>query len=173
MLALGLLLAGCAASVGRVLPENVRRIAVSPVRNATDQELLPALMDEELRRAFRLDGRLVVVEDPAEADAVLEGTLASYTRQPSRFASNNIVQEYLCRTGVDLVLSSRPGSESLWVDRGKAGGPPGPSVRRVESETHYTVIPASGLPVETEEDAQRRIVRDLADAAVRRVLEGW
>ena len=105
---------------------------------------------------------------------MLEGTIGGYTRQPSRFAATNVVQEYAVRVAVELTLTARGSRETLWIDRGaKPGAPPGPATRRLETDTHFVVVPASGLPVETEEDAQRRLVHDLAEAAVVRVLEGW
>jgi hypothetical protein len=167
-------LGGCAASVKRVLPDTIHTVAIARFQNTTDQDLLPTLFDEDLRRSFRLDGRLTVVEDRAAADAVLDGVIGGYTRQPSRFSANNVVEEYVVGVTVELTLTARAGHGTIWVDRGaKPGGPPGPATRRLATDTHFVVVPASGLPVETEEDAQRRIVRDLAEAAVVRVLEGW
>jgi len=167
-------LTGCAASVKRVLPETVRTIAIARFQNATDQEFLRTLFDEQLRLSFRLDGRLNVAEDAGTADAVLKGTIVSYSRQPSRFSATNVVEEYRVSATVELMLVGNAGAGNLWVERGASpSAPPGPAVRRLATDTHFVVVPAHGLPVETEEDAQRRMVRDLAEEAVIKVLEGW
>jgi hypothetical protein len=197
LLVLGSLLGGCAASVKRTLPDSIRTVAIGRFENMTDQGLLPSLLDEELRQAFRLDGRVAVADDPAGADAVLDGSIAAYLRTPARFDANNVVQEYRVRVTIEAKLMDRGSHESLWTDRGAkpaspdalaagaagaagvaavAGTPHAPkglAVRRLDQETNFVVVPAAGLPVETEEDAQRRIVRDLANGLVISVLEGW
>lgn len=180
MLAAVWLLAGCDGAVRRTLPDSVRRLSVRPFQNLSDQGLLPSHLDEEIRRAVRLDGRLTVAEQSAEAQAVLDGAIAEYVKEPARYDANNIVQEYRLRVGVDVTLTDPAVGRTLWLAPGvsataaEAAAPAGkPLPHRLTRTITFTVVPASGLPVETEEDAQRRAARDLAADIVHKVLEGF
>jgi len=164
-------LAGCGAAGQRVLAPTVATVAVAPFTNGTGPEALPSMLTEEVRRAFRLDGRLTVVDDPATADALLAGTVVLYDRQPSRFEASQVVREYRMRLGVEATLTGGPAKASLWAARTTGGAPP--ATGRVERDTVQVVIPATGLAVETEADAQRRLARDVAAEVVRKALEGW
>src|SRR5262245_44337553 len=83
--------AGCGAPGVRRLAPEIKTCAVGAFTNATAAEQVPGLLTEELRRAFRLDGRLTIVDSPAAADAVVGGTVVLYDRQPARFDSTNVV----------------------------------------------------------------------------------
>lgn len=165
---------GCSSTVKRTLPDTVRSIAIERFRNDTAQDLLPALLHEELRRAFRLDGRLSVMDDPIDANGVLKGAIIDYVKQPSRFDRNNVVQEYRLRMAVDLSLVDAVANRVLWTEAGPASTAyRGGALRKLERYVNFVVVPAEGLPVETEGDAQRRMVRDLSRDIVLKVVEGW
>lgn len=167
-------LSGCDQTVKRTLQGNVRSITVKEFSNMSDQPILPALLLEETRREFRLDGRLTVLDTADGADSELDGTVAEYTRQPARFDRNNVVQEYRLRVVVDLSFKDLVKGETLWVEKGpESSATRGPAVRKLERYTNYVLVPASGLAVETEQDAQRRMARELARAIVLKVIEGW
>lgn len=169
-----LALAGCTSTVKRTLPDSVRTIAIDRFRNDTAQDALPALLHEEIRRAFRLDGRLAVMDDPIDAQGVLKGAVIDYVKQPSRFDRNNVVQEYRLRMAVDLSLVDVAQNKILWTEAGPASTAyRGAALRKLERYVNFVVVPAEGLPVETEADAQRRMIRDLARDVVIKVVEGW
>mgnify|MGYP001036828213 CR=1 FL=1 len=166
--------AGCDQTVKRTLPSEIRTLYVSEYRNLTDQNLLPSIMLEELRRAFRLDGRLNIVDDSRAASAVLDGTFTEYVKQPARYDRNNVVQEYRIRLVVDLVLTDMDRKRVLWTEKGPLDpATRGATIRKLERWANYVVVPATGIPVETETDAQRRALRGLAEDTVLRVIEGW
>jgi hypothetical protein len=177
------LLAGCDAVVKRTLPDAVHTLSIEPFQNLGDQSQLPGLLADEMRRSFRLDGRLAITDHRAGAQSVLGGTIAVYDKVPSRYDRNNIVQEYRLLIGVDLVLTDPGTGKTLWpaavvsatvLADGVAPPPVAkPAAHRLSTSVTFTVVPASGLPVETEEDAQRRAVRDLAEETVHKVIEGW
>jgi len=168
------MLSACDQTVKRTLPGNIRSIVVNEFTNMTDQPGLPAFLIEELRKEFRLDGRLSVMDTPAGADSQLDGTLSEYTRQPARFDANNVVQEYRLRVVVDLSLKDLVKGTTLLDEKGpKSTAARGGTIRKLERFTNYIVVPASGIAVETEADAQRRMVRELARDIVIRVIEGW
>jgi len=165
--------AGCEAPVRRTLPTGIHSLAIKDFSNMTDQPMLSALLLEELRREFRLDGRFSVVDTQEGADALLDGTVTDYMRQPARFDANNVVQEYRLHLAVDLSFKDLKGSTTLWEGKGSAStAAGGGATGRLERYTNYIIVPASGVPAETEQDAQRRMVRELARDAVIRIIEG-
>jgi len=180
-------MAGCEAVVKRTLPDTVHALAIEPFQNLSEQSLLPGALSDELRRAFRLDGRVAVADQAARADAVLGGMLTVYQKDPSRYDRNNIVQEYNLRIGADLTLVAPGSGQTLWpapavsatavAATGSPPAAPGTATRTVAPHVDvtitFTVVPASGLPVESEGDAQRRAMRELARRIVFRVIEGW
>jgi len=167
-------LVGCDQTVKRNLATGIRSVTIKEFSNMSDQPILPALLLEEIRREFRLDGRLTVQDTAQGADSELDGIVAEYTRQPARFDRNNVVQEYRLRLVVDLSLKDLNKGETLWIEKGpESSATRGAALRKLERYTNYVVVPASGLATETEQDAQRRMARDLARDIVLRVIEGW
>lgn len=174
LVAVAWVLAGCESTVKRTLPDSVRTLYVKPFQNLTDQSQLPPLLNDELRRAFRLDGRVTIVDQQAGAHGLLDGSITDYVKQPARYDRNNIVEEYRLRIVVDLSLTDLDRNVLLWQEKGPAStAAKGASLRKLERYVNYTVVPATGLPVETESDAQRRTIRDLAQDIVIKVIEGW
>ena len=172
--ALTMLGTGCSSTVKRTLPGEVRTLAIEQFRNDTAQDLLPALLHEEIRRAFRLDGRLSILDNAIDADSLLKGAVIDYIKQPARFDRNNVVQEYRLRMAVDLSLVDVAQNRVLWTESGPASTSyRGAALRKLERYANFVVVPAEGLPVESEVDAQRRMVRDLARDIVLKVVEGW
>lgn len=168
------LMISCQQTVKRTLPGGVRTIAIEEFANQTGQIILPSLLHEELRRAFQLDGRLSVADEPAQADAVLSGAIADYTRQPARFDPNNVVEEYRLRMVADLHLIDQRNKTVLWTEKGPLStAVRGGSIRKLERFLNYAVVPAEAVQAETEQDAQRRMVREFAQDIVLKVIEGW
>ena len=167
-------LSSCDQTVKRTLAPTVRTINIREFSNLSDQPTLPTLVLEEIRREFRLDGRLIVMDTSDGSDSALDGTIAEYTRQPARFDRNNVVQEYRLRVVVDLVFKDLVRNETLWEEKGPdSSAAKGATKRKLERYTNFVIVPASGMAVETEQDAQRRIARDLARDIVLKVIEGW
>jgi len=169
-----LLFAGCDQTVKRTLPASVRTIAVAEFANQTAEPLLSSVLLEELRMAFRMDGRVGIKDGKEGADGFLDGAVVEYTKQPARFDSNNVVQEYRLRVVVDLSLTDLKSNQVLWQEKGPAStATRGGTTRKLERYASFVVVPANGLPVETEQDAQRRMLRDLASDIAAKVIEGW
>ena len=169
-----LAITGCAQTAKRTLPDGIRTIYIREFTNKTDQMALSAILLEEIRREFRLDGRLTVLDSSQGADSELDGKAVEYARQPARFDRNNVVQEYRLRLIIDCSLRDVAKGETLFQEKGpESSATPGASTRKLERYTNYVVVPASGMMAETEQDAQRRIARDLARDLVLKVIEGW
>ncbi len=174
ILAAGILLVGCEQTVKRTLPPDIRTITIELSDNGTGEIILAPVLEEEVRRAFRLDGRLDLVNRRDGADSVLEIVITEYTKQPARFDSNNVVQEYRMRLVADLKLVDLKEGKVLWRERGpESTAARGGSIRKLERFLNFVVVPADGLPAETEGDAQRRMLKEFSLDIVLKVIEGW
>lgn len=85
LLALSFLLAGCGYHVGGradLLPKDVHTVAIEPFGNATVRANLARLIPAALAREFNSRTRYPVVADPAQADAVLTGSILRFDNSP-------------------------------------------------------------------------------------------
>lgn len=80
-LATALLLVGCAHyRLGTGTTQKFSTLFIAPVTTATLIPQARELVTTQLREAFIRDGRVALVNSPAEADAVLQLTLSGYDR---------------------------------------------------------------------------------------------
>ena len=76
-----LLLAGCSGyQLGTGARQKFSTLFVAPVASTTLIPQAQVLVTTQLREAFAKDGRVTLVDSPAEADAVLQVTLSGYDR---------------------------------------------------------------------------------------------
>lgn len=85
-----------------LLPKNIKTIAVPAFGNGTTRNQLARLLPEDITREFLSRTHYKVVTDPAQADAVLGGTLLNFVALPTTFdpASGRA-------TGVQAVITLR------------------------------------------------------------------
>ena len=84
--ALACLLSGCGyhlAGRADLMPKQVRSIAISPFGNGTMSYALARALPEYLTQEFHARTRYSILTDPAEADAVLAGSVVSLAVYPS------------------------------------------------------------------------------------------
>ena len=142
-----------------VLPPHIRTVGISNVENRTSTYGLDSLLTEQTIREFRQDGRLDYVPE-GKADLLVNVTVTRYLKESilTDTATNRPKQYRLSITyqlkGVDQV-----DGRTLFdlTDQGRG--------------VLYYTADFPGALVETEEQAQARLVEDLARAIVRRTLE--
>ena len=81
-------LSGCGYRVGGqadLLPEHVRTIAIPAFGNVTTRYKLTERLPGALTREFITRTRYRIVADPADADAVLSGSVVNYMSAPTIF----------------------------------------------------------------------------------------
>lgn len=157
LFALGLL--GCVGrNAERELPPGAADLYVPPFRNESREIALENLLTEAAVQQFLADGRVNLVDEPGKADVVLRGTIARYSRRPVIFNARDIVQQYRVQMTARLRLMD-PDTEEV--------------LREVRGVTRRTFYSDEVAPIETEEDAQQRVVDQLARDVVRRTLRGW
>jgi Lipopolysaccharide-assembly len=82
----GLPLAGCGYSLagkGNFLPEYIAIVAIPPFTNRTDRVAIEEVFTRKVVEEFTSRGRYRIQADTAGADAVLQGTVVSFTTAPT------------------------------------------------------------------------------------------
>jgi len=169
---LGLLLfiSGCGYTTKTMLPEDIKTIHVEIFKNDIDitkevsekdkyevyrPNLEVDLRDAIIERVF-LDGHLKV-ESRDFADAVLEGEIVQFRKDPLRY-QNKDVEEYRISLVCDLRLEGMKDSEVLLEE---------------ESITGDTSYFTTGSLEKSETEALDEAMKDLARRIVNRIVENW
>ena len=163
-------LSGCGYTTKSLLPENIRRVNVPPVKNGID--LSSEISDKTPFRVYRpgleveltnaiinrfiFDGQLKVSSDE-KADATLQATLVDYRRDALRYSVGDDVQEYRLSVTVDASLVQKSDGKVLWHER----------------LTGDTTFFLSGSRSISEDAASAKAVEDLARRVVERTIEYW
>lgn len=172
VLALASALAGCGYSTKSLLPADIRRIHVAPVKNAIDLsgetgdqsrfKVYRPGIEVELTNAiinrFIFDGNLRV-SSLSEADAVVEAKLIDYRRDALRYNNRDEVQEYRVNVVLDVVVYRSPGRKVLWHDAAVIG------------DTTFFV--GNQRAAASEDEAAARAVEDAARRVVEKTFELW
>jgi hypothetical protein len=160
--ALGLLAAAACTDVAihPGLPEYITKLAVPVLQNRTGQPNLENSLTQQLTQDFLVDGRLELA-DPDHANAVLQGTIVQYLLVPLLLDVHNTPQQYKLRIILNLALKDKQAGKNLWTED------------EFEENTTYYVNNTLGIPPETEQIAQRRLIQQLSKRIVARVIEGF
>lgn len=172
VLALAAALAGCGYTTKSLLPEDIKRIHVAPVKNAIDlssensgkdhfRVYRPGL-EVELTNAiinrFIFDGNLRVSSHPEDSDAVVDAKLVDYRRDALRYTDSDDVREYRVNVVLDVSVYRTSNHQVLWHDAALAG------------DTTFFV---AGQRAASEDDAAAKAVEDAARRVVEKTLELW
>ncbi|MBT8046178.1 MAG: hypothetical protein KJN67_03325 [Pontiella sp.] len=88
-LAATLVLTGCMGyRLGGSLPEGITTVAVAPVVNKTSEPAIELQITHALRERIQFDGRLKLVDNVQQADAVIEVALSAYQLNPIAFRTD-------------------------------------------------------------------------------------
>lgn len=146
-------------------------IFIQPAKNDSFAPQAQALVSSEVREAVIRDGRVKLVANPNEADAVLTVTLTDYTRRGNSRsqADTEIAQDFDLRLYASLDLYDQRNGQFLFEER------------RIDARaTGYTNDPfaAPGTPntqdlIQSEYNAMPRLARDLGRKAADELLSAW
>ncbi|MFB6355904.1 MAG: LPS assembly lipoprotein LptE [bacterium] len=150
------LLSSCARK-SQSIPVNISNLYVPPFKNETNESGLEDLLTDEAIQEFQADANLQLVTKK-KADAMLIGRITRYKKIPLLYNDQDVVQQWKLRIEMSLALKDLETGKILWRK---------PDIFR---ETTYSdIIP----PIETELDAKKRVIRQLARDAVSSTVEGW
>lgn len=97
----------------------------------------------------------------SEADLLLTGVIAEYKLEPIAYDANNVIEEYRLWIRLNISLTDARTGQQLWEER------------QLDEATTYFVTPRAGEIVETEADAQERVVENLARLIIARTVGNW
>lgn len=151
---------GCAHyQLGTGAKTDLTSIFIAPVRNDAGVPQATALVTSAVRDAFLRDGRLTLAPDADSADAVLEITLADYTREVTtvRAGDTGLARKF----DLDLVARATligADGETRFTDR------PLPVTRQIFTDSGQLQAEYQALP---------QLAAQIADRAVHAVLDVW
>ncbi|MBD3306428.1 hypothetical protein GF339_08515 [candidate division KSB3 bacterium] len=140
---LGLILSGCGYTlVGQgSLPDHIETIAIPTFENETLEEGVEEIITRAVIDEYVSGGKMRLVAEN-EADAVLRGTIRSYSADEAvTYNELNEVSSYKLEVGIDAELEDRVNDEILWETEGLTedadfdGGPDVDITTQQENET--------------------------------------
>ncbi|MBU1912524.1 MAG: hypothetical protein KKB22_03210 [Candidatus Omnitrophica bacterium] len=162
--------AGCGYATKTILPDNVKTVHVDTFKNNIDitkevsakdkyevyrPNLEVDLRDVIVNRVF-LDGNFKVA-DKDSADAVLEGQILQYRKDPLRY-QNEVVQEYRISLVCDVKFVNQKDTSILFEEENITG-----------DATYFT----TGALQKTEASALSDAMSDLARRIINKIVENW
>lgn len=141
-MALAAAAAGCGyrlRGTGSSLPPRIKTMSVPMFRNRTtryelDVKLTRAVINELVAR-----GKVRIGDDPAAADAVLEGEITGFVARPIGFSGGNQADKYNITVTAKVTLKDRSTAEPLFANpafvyQQEYDVPPGSSFESVQTE---------------------------------------
>jgi hypothetical protein len=101
-----LLLSSCGyrfTSVGGIVPEDTKTIAIPAFINGTAEPYVDVEVTKAVVNEFLTDGRLKVVSAET-ADLVLNGKVTKFDMTPSAYSTDNYVQSYTVSIGLNVTV---------------------------------------------------------------------
>lgn len=152
-----LLISACTWTPRTVLPEYFRIIHVPKFGNETLQPQLVEIMTAEAIKKFEMDGRLTVTEHVSKADGVLFTSIVKYKKAPLSYTDLGELDVNALTIGIKVKLRAIKSGE--WLHDAY-----------IEETMEFNF---KSEPVETEMEAQKRLINSLSDRLVSKVIEGW
>ncbi len=157
------LLTGCGYRVsgrGDLLPKTIHTIAIPAFANATTRYKLSEELPGAITREFLSRTRYRVIEDPAAADAVLEGKVLEFTSAPTIFdPATSRASAAQLSVFMDLELRERATGAVLF------------SRTRMEFKERYEISVDPRSYFDESGPALDRLSRDVARTVVSAILE--
>lgn len=143
----------------QILPQNIKRLALHPVVNKTNQFGLEDKLLLRVRDEFLRDGRYPLMPEN-QADGVVWITITRYLNVPIQFDSNLVPTTYKLLILIDVSFVDQKNSgQALWVEKSIEG-----------IQIYAPPTQAGGM---TEEQAREIIWLNLARNVVTRVVDGF
>jgi len=161
---------GCAYTPVEILPKHIKSITVPNFINKTARYGIESKLTDAVIEEFIRDGHLSIAKKK-DADALLTGEIVTYVLEPLSYDAQEVVEQYKLWVVVNLSFQDLTTGELLWEE--KRESVEGNLIGGIEGDVRYYVTPRAGRRVETEEEAQDRLVVELADRIVRRTVYGW
>jgi hypothetical protein len=93
----------------------IKSAAVPVFDNQTTQYGIGELLTSAISQKLVSDNTLKVLPE-SQADAVIRGTVVSYTRDPYTYTAGETVQQYICRIGVKIKFAKTKNDQTIWEE---------------------------------------------------------
>jgi outer membrane lipopolysaccharide assembly protein LptE/RlpB len=166
LLSLLLLLSSCGyrfSSVGGIVPEDAKTIAIPAFINGTAEPYVDVEVTKAVVNEFLTDGRLQVVSAES-ADLVLRGTVTKFEMTPSTYSANNYVQSYIVSLGVNVAVEEAKTHKRIWQES---------DISAVFNTSYSVSIGDITATKIAKEAALKNASRDVASTLRSRLLEGF
>jgi hypothetical protein len=130
----------------QVIPQYIRKLAVRPFANHTQQYGLEDKLTLAVQSEFNRDGRFAITTED-QADGVVIGDITRYILEPLSYDQNDVPTQYKLWILVDVTFYDKVKSQTLWKEPNMNG------------ELRYYVA-SSGLPGSTTEEEARQTIWD-------------
>ena len=160
-----LMVPGCGyhiAGQGDLMPKTIKTIAIPPFSNITVRYQLARLLPADITREFLTRTHYVIVTDPSQADAVLEGAVTNFAFYPTvndpvtgRATAAQVV------VTLRLTLTDRATKKVLFSRVG------------AEFRQQYEISLDPAAYFDETGTAMPRVSRDVARSVVSAILEGF
>ena len=162
-LVLAVIAAGCGYHVaghGDMMPKNIKTIAIPAFTNLTSRYKLARLLPADIDRELLSRTRYKVVADPAQADAVLTGTLNNFVAYPTISAGGRSTTVEAVVT-LQLTLTDRKTGAVLFSRNG------------VEYRERYEISIDPKAYFDESGTAMERLSRSVSRSVVSAILENF
>jgi len=157
-LGVALLLAGCGYSTSSRRAKDIKSIAVPFFDNRTTEPNLEIRVTEQIINFLVADNTLKVV-DEADADAVLDGAIVTFRRNPFSFNSDLNAEEYRLQVVVRATLFNRRTNQPIWEGKTLEG-----------SASFFVDTVSEGL---TYDEAVEESIRQITDRILNLTVQDW
>ncbi|MBP7462004.1 MAG: LptE family protein [Candidatus Delongbacteria bacterium] len=114
-----LFLPGCwYYSTSDSLPPNLKTIHIRTVENKTAQFDLSEMLTNRITQAFIDNGRLKLINDPDQADLILQVQVIQYDNKPYTFGQQEEVREYRVTLSLNVTCKNVKENNNLWSRSG-------------------------------------------------------
>lgn len=150
--------AGAPARRGPPLPANIRKLAILPIVNKTQQPGMEDQLTAAVRDEFLRDARHPLVPQ-TESDGDVLITITRYILTPLQYDANLNPMTYRLHVNLDVQLVDRAAGKPLWDEKG------------LEASISYPYVSFTGGL--SEEAARQNLWAILAPMVVGRVIDGF
>jgi hypothetical protein len=144
----------------QVLPQYIRKLAIRPFANHTQQYGLEDKLTLTVQNEFNRDGRYQITTEE-QADGVLIGDVNRYILEPLSYDANHVPTQYKLWILVNVTFYDKIKNQTLWNEPNMGG------------ELRYYVASSGLAGAMTEEEARQQIWDQLSRDIRTRTLEGF
>jgi len=137
------------------IPPDIKTIYLYPIENRTAIGELSETLYENIINAFIDNGRLKIVNNPDDADLILNITILNYENKPYTYGRNEDVSQYDLKITVSAKCINKKENKTFWSSSG------------LSNHLTYNYL------TENEEEIKTKVTKNLSEDIVNKILTVW